>query len=175
MKKLLLAAIAFLFVLPPFGQQQQPPPLPTDPTIKIGKLENGMTYFIRHNDKPAKRCEFYLATNVGAFQEEDDQDGLAHFLEHMCFNGTKNFPGKGILNYLRSIGAEFGSNINAATGLEQTTYMLNNIPLETAGGRLLPPYYARLLTLRDLRPEGNRCRTRCYPRRKAYSQQRRLA
>ena len=131
MKKLLLAAIAFIFVLPAFGQQLQP--LPTDPTIKIGKLENGMTYFIRHNDKPAKRCEFYLATNVGAFQEEDDQDGLAHFLEHMCFNGTKNFPGKGILNYLRSIGAEFGSNINAATGLEQTTYMLNNIPLEKAG------------------------------------------
>ncbi len=131
MKKLLLAAIAFIFVLPTFGQQLQP--LPTDSTIRIGKLENGMTYYIRQNDKPAKRCEFYLATNVGAFQEEDDQDGLAHFLEHMCFNGTKNFPGKGILNYLQSIGAEFGGNINAATGLEQTTYMLNNIPLEKAG------------------------------------------
>ncbi len=131
MKKLLLAAIALLFVLPAFGQQLQP--LPTDSTIRIGKLENGMTYYIRQNDKPAKRCEFYLATNVGAFQEEDDQDGLAHFLEHMCFNGTKNFPGKGILNYLQSIGAEFGGNINAATGLEQTTYMLNNIPLEKAG------------------------------------------
>lgn len=131
MKKLLLAAIALLFVLPAFGQQLQP--LPTDTTIRIGKLENGMTYYIRQNDKPAKRCEFYLATNVGAFQEEDDQDGLAHFLEHMCFNGTKNFPGKGILNYLQSIGAEFGGNINAATGLEQTTYMLNNIPLEKAG------------------------------------------
>ncbi|MGM9802074.1 MAG: M16 family metallopeptidase [Candidatus Limisoma sp.] len=131
MKKLLLAAIALLFVLPAFGQQLQP--LPTDTTIRIGKLGNGMTYYIRQNDKPAKRCEFYLATNVGAFQEEDDQDGLAHFLEHMCFNGTKNFPGKGILNYLQSIGAEFGGNINAATGLEQTTYMLNNIPLEKAG------------------------------------------
>ncbi|MDD6140845.1 MAG: insulinase family protein, partial [Bacteroidales bacterium] len=82
MKKLLLAAIALLFVLPAFGQQLQP--LPTDSTIRIGKLENGMTYYIRQNDKPAKRCEFYLATNVGAFQEEDDQDGLAHFLEHMC-------------------------------------------------------------------------------------------
>jgi zinc protease len=108
-----------------FGQT----PLPNDPETKVGKLENGMTYYIRHNNQPAQRAEFYLATNVGAFQEEDDQDGLAHFLEHMCFNGTKNFPGKGLLDWLQSIGAEFGRNINASTGFEQTQYMLNNIPI----------------------------------------------
>ena len=130
MKKLLLAVIALLMVLPSIAQGQA---IPNDPTIRIGKLENGLTYYIRHNDKPAKRCEFWLATNVGAFQEEDDQDGLAHFLEHMCFNGTKNFPGKSLLNYLQGIGAEFGGNINASTGFEQTQYMLNNIPIEKAG------------------------------------------
>ncbi len=104
--------------------------LPLDPAIRTGKLENGLTYFIRHNDKPEGRAEFYLATNVGAIQEEQpDQDGLAHFLEHMCFNGTKNFPEKKLLDWLQSIGASFGGNVNAATGVEETTYMLNNIPL----------------------------------------------
>ena len=103
--------------------------LPNDPAVKVGKLDNGLTYYIRHNEKPAGRAEFYLATNVGAVQETPDQDGLAHFLEHMCFNGTKNFPGKGILNWLQSIGASFGGNVNASTGWEQTIYMLNNIPL----------------------------------------------
>ena len=103
--------------------------LPNDPAVRTGKLENGLTYYIRHNEKPAGRAEFYLATNVGAIQETPDQDGLAHFLEHMCFNGTKNFPGKGILDWLQSIGASFGGNVNASTGVEQTIYMLNNIPL----------------------------------------------
>lgn len=107
--------------------------LPNDETIRIGKLDNGMTYYIRHNDIPAERAEFYLATNVGAFQETDEQDGLAHFLEHMCFNGTKNFPGKNLLTYLQGIGAQFGRNINASTGYEQTTYMLNNIPVTREG------------------------------------------
>jgi zinc protease len=103
--------------------------LPNDPAVRQGKLDNGLTYYIRHNDKPEQRAEFYLATNVGAIQEAPDQDGLAHFLEHMCFNGTKNFPGKAILNWLESIGASFGGNVNASTGVEETQYMLNNIPL----------------------------------------------
>lgn len=111
------------------GYGQQLPELPNDPETRVGKLDNGLTYYIRHNDKPADRAEFYLATNVGAIQETPDQDGLAHFLEHMCFNGTKNFPDKGILNWLQSIGASFGGNVNASTGVEQTVYMLNNIPL----------------------------------------------
>ena len=125
MKRLFIFIAAIFAAATAFGQT----PLPNDPEVKVGKLENGMTYYIRHNDQPAQRAEFYLATNVGAFQEEDDQDGLAHFLEHMCFNGTKNFPGKALLDWLQSIGAEFGRNINASTGFEQTQYMLNNIPI----------------------------------------------
>ena len=125
MKRLFIFIAAIFAAAVAFGQT----PLPNDPEVRVGKLENGMTYYIRHNDQPAQRAEFYLATDVGAYQESDDQDGLAHFLEHMCFNGTKNFPGKSLLNWLQSIGAEFGRNINASTGFEQTQYMLNNIPI----------------------------------------------
>jgi len=108
----------------------QMPQIPNSDQVRIGHLDNGLTYYIRHNENPAGRAEFYLATNVGAIQEEyPSQDGLAHFLEHMCFNGTEHFPGKSILNYLRSIGCEFGRNINASTGFEETQYMLNNIPV----------------------------------------------
>ena len=136
MKRFLLSVAALFVAAAAFGQEQLPSDfkkLPDDPEVRVGKLDNGMTYYIRHNDKPAQRAEFYLATNVGAIQETPDQDGLAHFLEHMCFNGTKNFPGKSLLEYLQSIGAEFGGNINAATGVEETTYMLNNIPVTREG------------------------------------------
>ena len=128
MKKLLLT-LAALAIAASAGFAQTFHSLPNDKAVKVGKLENGLTYYIRHNEKPAGRAEFYLATDVGAIQETPDQDGLAHFLEHMCFNGTKDFPGKGILDWLQSIGASFGGNVNAATGVEQTVYMLNNIPL----------------------------------------------
>jgi len=128
MKKILFLAAA-LFSAAALGNAQQLQQLPNDPATRVGKLDNGLTYYIRHNEKPAQRAEFYLATDVGALQELPDQDGLAHFLEHMCFNGTKNFPGKGILNWLESIGASFGGNVNASTGVEQTIYLLNNIPL----------------------------------------------
>ena len=129
MKRFFISLALTIVALTTFAQTE----LPVDPNVRIGKLDNGLTYYIRHNDQPAQRAEFYLATNVGAFQEEDDQDGLAHFLEHMCFNGTKNFPGKKLLEYLQSIGAEFGQNINASTGFEQTQYMLNNIPIIREG------------------------------------------
>ena len=124
---LIFAALFTAFAFSANAQMDQQ--LPNDPAVRKGKLENGMTYYIMKNSQPANRAEFYLATNVGAIQETPDQDGLAHFLEHMCFNGTKNFPGKAILDYLQSIGASFGGNVNAQTGVEQTTYMLNNIPL----------------------------------------------
>ncbi len=127
MKRIILFLATILAAALSFAQQPQA--LPNDPAVRTGKLDNGMTYYIRHNDKPAQRAEFYLATNVGAIQEAPDQDGLAHFLEHMCFNGTKNLPGKTMLEYLQSIGASFGGNINASTGVEQTIYMLNNIPV----------------------------------------------
>jgi zinc protease len=131
MKKLFLLVIAAIGAIT-LSAQDNPMlrPLPGDPAVKVGKLDNGLTYYIRHNELPAKRVELYLATNAGAILETPDQDGLAHFLEHMCFNGTENFPGKGILNWLQSIGAEFGRNINASTGFEETQYMLNNIPVE---------------------------------------------
>ena len=132
-----LALLPLLAVTPARAQQDQQQamqqamaPLPNDPAVRVGHLDNGLTYYIRHNELPAGRAEFYLATNVGAIQETPDQDGLAHFLEHMCFNGTQHFPDKAILDYLRSIGAEFGANINASTGFEETQYMLNNIPVE---------------------------------------------
>ena len=125
MKRIIILFAALFAAAVAFGQT----PLPNDPAVKVGKLENGMTYYIRHNEQPAQRAEFWLATNAGAYQEEDHQDGLAHFLEHMCFNGTKNFPDKAMLEYLQSIGAEFGRNINASTGFEVTQYMLNNIPV----------------------------------------------
>lgn len=128
MRKFLLVAAALLSAFA-FSAKAQMEQLPNDPAVRKGKLDNGMTYYIMKNSNPAGRAEFYLATNVGAIQETPDQDGLAHFLEHMCFNGTRNFPGKGILNYLQSIGASFGGNVNASTGVEQTTYMLTNIPL----------------------------------------------
>ena len=128
MKRFLIIAAA-LFSAAALGNAQQLQQLPNDPETRVGKLDNGLTYYIRHNEKPAQRAEFYLATDVGALQELPDQDGLAHFLEHMCFNGTKNFPDKGILNWLESIGASFGGNVNASTGVEQTIYLLNNIPL----------------------------------------------
>ena len=130
MRKIITLFLAIVCAAVSLRAQQE---LPNDPETRVGRLENGMTYYIRHNGLPAQRCEFYLATDVGAIQEAPDQDGLAHFLEHMCFNGTKNFPGKGILNWLESIGASFGGNVNASTGVEHTQYMLNNIPLSRPG------------------------------------------
>ena len=79
---------------------QQNPALPIDPNVRTGKLENGLTYYIRNNGQPENRADFYIAQKVGSMQEEDNQAGLAHFLEHMAFNGTENFPGKSMLNYL---------------------------------------------------------------------------
>jgi zinc protease len=133
MKRFLLTVAFLAMTASAFIAGAQMQQLPNDPAVRKGTLENGLTYYIRHNDKPANRAEFYLATNVGAIQETPDQDGLAHFLEHMCFNGTKNFPGKALLDWLQSIGASFGGNVNASTGIDQTQYMLNNIPLVREG------------------------------------------
>jgi len=107
---------------------QQNPPLPVDPEVRTGKLENGLTYYIRNNGQPENRADFYIAQKVGSMQEEDNQAGLAHFLEHMAFNGTKNFPGKSMLNYLQDNGIKFGTNINAYTSFDETVYFMTNIP-----------------------------------------------
>lgn len=106
------------------------PELPVDSAVRIGKLDNGLTYFIRHNALPEGKAEFYIAQRVGSMQEEDSQSGLAHFLEHIAFNGTKNFPGKGIINYLETIGVKFGENINAYTAFDKTVYTLMNVPVK---------------------------------------------
>ncbi|SDZ79849.1 zinc protease [Porphyromonadaceae bacterium KH3R12] len=107
---------------------QQNPPLPVDPKVRTGKLENGLTYYIRQNNLPENRADFYIAQKVGSMQEEDNQAGLAHFLEHMAFNGTTNFPGKSMLNYLQDNGIKFGTNINAYTSFDETVYYISNIP-----------------------------------------------
>ena len=111
----------------------QMPPVPLDPAVKAGKLENGLTYFIRHNEWPEKRCDFYIAQRVGSMQEEDDQRGLAHFLEHMCFNGTTHFPGDALKQYLERIGVKFGENLNAYTSFDETVYNINNVNVEIPG------------------------------------------
>ncbi len=107
--------------------------IPMDPAIRYGKLENGLTYYIRHNEEPKNRASFYFAQNVGAILENDDQNGLAHFLEHMAFNGTEHFKGKGIIEFLEKHGIEFGSNINAYTSHDETVYNIFRVPTNKEG------------------------------------------
>lgn len=99
-------------------------PLPLDPKIRTGILPNGMKYFIQKNSKPEKRAELRLAVNAGSTMEEDDQQGLAHFVEHMAFNGSKNFKKNDLVNYLEGIGTKFGADLNAYTSFDETVYML---------------------------------------------------
>ena len=98
--------------------------LPTDPSVKIGKLENGLTYYLRSNSKPENRIEFRLAVKAGSIVEDDDQQGLAHFSEHMLFNGTKNFEKNELINFLQKMGLEFGGDLNAYTSFDETVYIL---------------------------------------------------
>ncbi|MDR1782859.1 MAG: insulinase family protein [Dysgonamonadaceae bacterium] len=134
MKKLTILLGFILFANFTFAQQiPQMQPLPIDPKIKYGKLENGLTYYIRHNELPKERADFYIAQKVGSILEEDYQNGLAHFLEHMCFNGTKHFPGNNVIKYCESIGVKFGNNLNAYTSYDETVYNISNVPT-TRGG-----------------------------------------
>ena len=126
MKKIILGTLVLAFSL--VAVAQQPQVLPVDPAVRVGKLENGLTYYIRHNEYPKQRAEFHIAQAVGATMEEDHQNGLAHFLEHMAFNGTEHFEGKGIIEYFESIGVNFGGNINAYTSLDETVYRLSEVP-----------------------------------------------
>jgi zinc protease len=127
----LLSGLMLLFTLSIFAQEinySPKSPVPLDPDVIFGKLDNGMTYYIRENREPKERAELYLAVNAGALSEDEDQNGLAHFCEHMAFNGTKNFAKKDILNYLQSIGMKFGPEINAFTSSDETNYMLQKVP-----------------------------------------------
>src|SRR3954465_7365144 len=106
--------------------------LPIDPAVKTGKLPNGITYFIRQNARPANRVSRRLAVNSAAIQEDPDQRGLAHFIEHMAFNGTEHFKPGELVSFLESIGARFGPHVNASTSFDETVYMLD-IPTDRAG------------------------------------------
>ena len=130
MKRTLLLAILFISLT---AIAQQNPPQPIDPAVRYGQLENGLTYFIRQNKQPENRADFYIAQKVGSMQEEDPQAGLAHFLEHMAFNGTKHFPNKELLNYLEENGVKFGENVNAYTSFDETVYYLSNVPVIREG------------------------------------------
>lgn len=132
MKKAITTFIT-MFVLGIAMIAQTGMPMPKDPNVRIGKLDNGLTYLIRHNEKPAQRANFYIAQKVGSILEEENQRGLAHFLEHMAFNGLKHFPKKTMLDYMERNGVKFGTNVNAYTSFEQTVYMLTNVPTTNPG------------------------------------------
>ena len=106
-------------------------PLPVDLSIRKGMLSNGMTYHIKSTDVTKGVASYYIIQNVGSVLENDDQQGLAHFLEHMAFNGTQNFEGKGVLNTMQRHGLVFGRDINAYTSFDETVYNINNIPIIT--------------------------------------------
>ena len=128
MKKLIFSLVAlFIGVTSICAQQIQS--LPLDPEVRVGVLENGMTYYIRHNEKPKGQASFYIYHDVGAIQEEDDQQGLAHFLEHMAFNGSENLPEKAMIEQLETIGVQFGLNLNAFTSWDCTEYMIKDCPV----------------------------------------------
>lgn len=126
----LFSMLVMLFVgVSSIFAQDPTQPLPLDPAVRVGVLDNGMTYFIRHNDKPKGQASFYIYHDVGAIQEDDDQQGLAHFLEHMAFNGTKNLPDKQLIEKLETIGVQFGNNLNAFTSWDCTQYMVMDLPV----------------------------------------------
>ena len=128
MKRLFLFVVAMITAASVSAQFNPMQPIEADKDVRVGKLENGLTYYIRHNEKPKGQAHFYILHDVGAIQEDDNQQGLAHFLEHMAFNGTKNLPGKQLINYLESIGVKFGYNLNAGTSWDYTEYQLRDVP-----------------------------------------------
>ena len=133
MMKLAFIAIAGFACLPVAVRAQQMPLVPVDKEVRIGKLDNGLTYYIRHNEYPKNQVDFYIAQKVGSILEEDNQRGLAHFLEHMCFNGTRNFPGSSMIKWLESVGVKFGYNLNAYTSVDETVYRISSVPTERIG------------------------------------------
>lgn len=144
LKTAIVLSMMILMSISAFAQIDLNTPIPMDKNYRIGKLENGLTYYIRSNKEPKERASFYIMRNAGALLENDEQDGLAHFLEHMAFNGTKNFPDKGIIKTLERHGVAFGSNVNAYTSQEETVYNLSDVP--STDGTLVDTC---LLVLRD--------------------------
>lgn len=126
MKRLLTLALTLICVLLANAQQ----PLPLNPEVRHGVLPNGLTYYILHNTEPRNRANFYIAQKVGSALETPEQYGLAHFLEHMAFNGTRHYPGDSMLRYLESKGIRFGADVNAYTDYEETVYNIDNVPTD---------------------------------------------
>ncbi|HVF98109.1 MAG TPA: insulinase family protein [Flavisolibacter sp.] len=126
--RLVMLLAAFTYAASCLAQTPPSKPLPIDAKVKIGKLANGLTYYIRENKKPEKKVELRLAVNTGSIMEDADQQGLAHFMEHMNFNGTENYKKNELVSFLQSIGVQFGADLNAYTGFDETVYILP-IPL----------------------------------------------
>ncbi len=126
-KHLILA----LVLIATASHAQTLPQLPVDPDVRIGRLDNGLTYYLRYNNWPENRAHFYIVQRVGSLQEEESQRGLAHFLEHMCFNGTTHFPGNAIIDYCRTIGVEYGGDLNAYTSIAETVYNIDIVPTDS--------------------------------------------
>lgn len=114
----------FLFLAGLFAGAVHAQTLPLDTAVHTGRLSNGFTYFLRHNTEPQHRVVFYLVNKVGSMQETDDQRGLAHFMEHMSFNGTKHYPKNELVSYLQKSGVRFGADLNAYTAFDETVYQL---------------------------------------------------
>src|SRR5262245_30188117 len=143
--RIVTAALVSLAALPPVALSAQQAktqatpaaapsattPLPTDPKVKVGTLPNGIRYYIRVNHKPEKRAELRLVENAGSVLENENQLGLAHFVEHMAFNGTTHFNHNDLVKYLQSIGVRFGADLNAYTSFDETVYILP-VPTDTA-------------------------------------------
>ena len=127
-----VAALMMFSMTAMVAQEMQMPPIPVDPAVRIGKLDNGLTYYIRHNEYPEHVANFYIAQRVGSINEDESQRGLAHFLEHMAFNGSEHFKGNGIIEFTRSLGVEFGSDLNAYTSIDQTVYRVCDVPTKRA-------------------------------------------
>ncbi len=128
MKYRLIFALAFIASLSCLAANK----LPFDSAVRRGTLDNGLTYYIRHNATPENRADFFIAQRVGSINEEENQRGLAHFLEHMCFNGTAHFPGNSLITYLESIGVKFGKHLNAYTSTDETVYNICQVPTDHA-------------------------------------------
>lgn len=125
-KQFFVAAVMLLTAGTTMAQQM--PKIPVDKNVRIGHLDNGLTYYIRHNNFPEHVASFYIAQKVGSINENDDQRGLAHLLEHLAFNGSDHFKGNSLQNYLQSIGVEYGKNLNAYTSIDKTVYYFTDVP-----------------------------------------------
>ena len=146
MKRTLVAVLLVLAVVQAVAARDEQ--LPVDPELRIGRLENGMTYYIRHNGQPQGRADFWLVQHTGSLVERDDERGLAHFIEHLAFQGTRHFPGISMVDLLQNNGVSYGNDINASTGFDDTRFKIAHVP--TARAALLDTV---LLMLKDLASE----------------------